>query len=147
MFHNIMLPLVFMIFATFGKLQMFLGAYKYCKRLLMGGNTLKVNDFCSKKVIYNKYYSMQWAKILMSSFGYPKHKQIFFDFAQQHFGIQNYLWIKINLDPTVRWRRLDKINVHGVYHLLFFNGHRASSLWFMKHYQTKENWKKYNAHL
>jgi hypothetical protein len=34
-----------------------------------------------------------------------------------------------------------KINVHTLYNLQFLNGHRASCLWFMKHYQTKENWK------
>jgi len=36
---------------------------------------------------------------------------------------------------------LDKINVHIIYNLQIFNGHRALCLWFMKHYQTKENWK------
>jgi len=49
--------------------------------------------------------------------------------------------IKINFDPMVKWRGLDKINVHIVYNLQFFNSHKASCLWFMKHYQTKENWK------
>ncbi len=47
----------------------------------MGENTLKVNHFCSKKVIYNKYYIMQEAKILMSSFDYPKHKQKTLEFS------------------------------------------------------------------
>jgi hypothetical protein len=41
----------------------------------------------------------------------------------------------------VRWRGLNKINVHRIYNLQFFNDHRASCLWFMKHYQTKGNWK------
>jgi hypothetical protein len=77
----------------------------------------------------------------MVSFGYPKHKQKTLKFAWQHFGTQSSLWIKINLDPTIKWRWLDKINVHTLYNLQFFNGHRALCLWFMKHYQTKENWK------
>jgi len=41
----------------------------------------------------------------------------------------------------VRWRGFDKSNVHTIYNLYFFNSHRASCLWFMKHDQTKENWK------
>ncbi len=36
---------------------------------------------------------------------------------------------------------MDKINVYKVYNLQFFNGRRASCLWFMKHYQTKEKLK------
>jgi hypothetical protein len=28
------------------------------------------------------------------------------------FGIQSSHWVKINLDPMVRWRELDKIHVH-----------------------------------
>jgi len=42
----------------------------------------------------------------------------------------------------VWWKGLDKINVHTIYNLQFFNSHRASCLWFMKYYQAKENWKK-----
>jgi hypothetical protein len=43
----------------------------------------------------------------------------------------------------VKWGGLDQINVHIIYNLQFFNGHnKASCLWFIKHYQTKENWKK-----
>jgi hypothetical protein len=38
-------------------------------KVVKGENTLRVNHFCSKKVTYNKYYSMQQAKILMASFG------------------------------------------------------------------------------
>jgi hypothetical protein len=41
----------------------------------------------------------------------------------------------------VRLGGLNKINVHKVYNLHFFNDHKALCLWFMKHYQTKENWK------
>jgi hypothetical protein len=74
----------------------------------------------------------------MVSFGYPKHKK---KIAWQHFETQSSFWIKINLDPIVRWKRLDKFNVHIIYNLEFFNGHRVSCLWFIKHYQTKENWK------
>jgi hypothetical protein len=48
----------------------------------------------------------------MPSFGYFKYKQKPLEFTQQHFGIQSSLWIKINFDPMVRWRGLDKINVH-----------------------------------
>jgi len=54
------------------------------------------------------------------------------------FGIQSSLWVKINLDPTIKWGGLNKINVHRVYNLQFFNNHKDSCLWFMKHYQTKE---------
>jgi len=32
----------------------------------------------------------------------------------QQFGTQSSLWIKINLDPMVRWRWLDKINVYKI---------------------------------
>jgi hypothetical protein len=53
----------------------------------------------------------------MVSFGYPKHKQEISKFAWQHFGIQSLFWVKINFDPTIRWRGLDKINVHIVYNL------------------------------
>jgi hypothetical protein len=41
----------------------------------------------------------------------------------------------------VRWGGLNKINVQKVYNLQFFSGHSATCLWFMKHYQEKENWK------
>jgi len=77
----------------------------------------------------------------MVSFGYPKHKQKNLKSAWQPFGIQSLFWVKINLDPTIRWRGLDKINVHMVYNLQFSNDHKASCLWFIKHYPTKENWK------
>jgi hypothetical protein len=40
----------------------------------------------------------------------------------------------------VRWRKLDKINLHKIYNIYFFNGHKASYLWFMKQYQIKEKW-------
>jgi len=53
----------------------------------------------------------------MVSFGYPKHKQKTFKFAWQPFGTQSLLWIKINFDPTIRWRGLDQINVHTIYNL------------------------------
>ncbi len=61
--------------------------------------------------------------------------------AWQHFGIQSSLWINVKLDPMVKWRELRKINVHKIYNVHLFNSHRASSLWFMTHYQTKEKWK------
>jgi hypothetical protein len=53
----------------------------------------------------------------MIFFGYHKHKQKNLKFAWQHFGIQSSLWVKINLDRIVRWRKLDKINVHTTYDL------------------------------
>jgi len=54
------------------------------------------------------------------------------------------LKLKIHFESKlilIQWRELDKIHVHTIYNLQFFNGHRASCLWFIKHYQTKENWK------
>jgi hypothetical protein len=48
----------------------------------------------------------------MASCDYSKHKK---KFAWQHFGIQSSFWIKINLDPKIKWKGLDKINVHRVY--------------------------------
>jgi len=53
----------------------------------------------------------------MVSFGYPNRKQKTLKFAWQHFGTQSSLWVKINFDPTIRWKGLDKINVHKVYNL------------------------------
>jgi hypothetical protein len=50
-------------------------------------------------------------------FGYFERKQKTLKFTWQHFGTQNLFWLKINLDPTIRWRGLDKINVHIVYNL------------------------------
>jgi hypothetical protein len=43
--------------------------------LNQGENTLKVNHFSPKKVMYNEYYNIQQAKILMLSFDHLKHKQ------------------------------------------------------------------------
>jgi hypothetical protein len=73
----------------------------------------------------------------MVSFGYFKHKQTNLEFAQKHFVTQSLIWVKINFDPTARGGGLDKINIHKVYNLQFFNDHRTSCLWFMKHYSTK----------
>jgi hypothetical protein len=53
----------------------------------------------------------------MVFFSYPKRKQKALKFAWQHFGTQSSPWVKINLDPMVKWRGLDKINVHIVYNL------------------------------
>jgi hypothetical protein len=69
----------------------------------------------------------------MTSFGYPKHKQKALEFAWQHFGTQNSFWIKVTIDPIIKWKGLDKINVHRLYNLHFFDHHKASCLWFMKH--------------
>jgi hypothetical protein len=79
----------------------------------------------------------------MAFIGKPKHKKKKkLECTWQHFGVQNSFWMKVKLDSMVRWRKLDKINVHKVYNIHVFNGHKASSLWFMTHYQTKEKWKK-----
>jgi hypothetical protein len=75
----------------------------------------------------------------MIFFSYHKQKQKIKKIAWQHFATQSSFWVKINLDPMVRWRELNKVNVHIVYNLQFLNNHRASCLWFIKHYQTKEN--------
>jgi hypothetical protein len=77
----------------------------------------------------------------MMFFGYHKHKQKKLKNSWWHFGTQSSLWIKINFDSTVRWKELGKINVHIIYNLQFLISHRASCLWFMKHYKTKANWK------
>jgi hypothetical protein len=61
----------------------------------------------------------------MIFFGYPKHKQKTLKFAWQPFGTQSLFWVKINLDPIVRWRGFNKFNVNTVYNLQFFNSHRA----------------------
>jgi hypothetical protein len=53
----------------------------------------------------------------MVFFGYHKHKQKTKKSAWQHFGTQSSLWVKINLDPMIIWRKLDKINVHTTYNL------------------------------
>jgi len=50
----------------------------------------------------------------MTSFGYSKQKKKTLESTWQHFGTQSSLWIKINLDPMVRWRGLDKINVYKI---------------------------------
>jgi hypothetical protein len=53
----------------------------------------------------------------MVSFDYLKHKPKKLKFVWQPFGTQGLLWSKMNFDPTVRWRRLDKINVHIICNL------------------------------
>jgi len=40
-----------------------------------------------------------------------------FKICMTTFGIQSSLWIKINLDPMIKWKGLDKINVHRIYKL------------------------------
>jgi hypothetical protein len=55
----------------------------------------------------------------MVFFDHLKHKQKKFKFAWQHIGTQGSLWVKINFDPTFRWRGLDKIIVHIVYNYSF----------------------------
>jgi hypothetical protein len=53
----------------------------------------------------------------MVFFNYFKHKQKNLKFAWQHFGTQSLFWVKINLDPIVRLKGLDKSNVHTIYSL------------------------------
>jgi len=53
----------------------------------------------------------------MISFGYFKHKGKTLKFAWQHFEAQSSFWVKINFDPMVKWRGLDKTNVHTIYKL------------------------------
>jgi hypothetical protein len=53
----------------------------------------------------------------MASFGYAKHNLKTLELAQQHFWIQSSFWIKYYFDPMVRWKGLNKINVHIVYNL------------------------------
>jgi hypothetical protein len=50
----------------------------------------------------------------MVFFGYHKHKQKTSEFVWQHFGTQSSLWVKINFDPMVKWKELDKINLHYI---------------------------------
>jgi hypothetical protein len=44
----------------------------------------------------------------MASFGNPKHK------FKKLWNLHNIFELKTNFDPTVRWGRLDKINVYRV---------------------------------
>jgi hypothetical protein len=60
----------------------------------------------------------------MIFFGNLKHKTKTLKCAWQHFGIQNSFWIRVKLDIMVRWRGLDKINVHKIYNVHYFNYHK-----------------------
>jgi hypothetical protein len=105
-------------------------------------------SFHPKKWCRTNIIDVQWTRILMTFFGNLNIRKIILECTWQHFGTQSSFWIKVKLDPMVRWRELDKINVHKVYNVHLSNGHRTSYLWFMTHYQTKEKWKKKcNAHL
>jgi hypothetical protein len=53
----------------------------------------------------------------MVSSSYFKEKQKNLKFAWQPFGTQSLFWVKIKFNPMVRWRVLDKINVHTIYNL------------------------------
>jgi dynactin complex subunit len=70
-------------------------------------------------MMYNKYYSMPWAKILMASFGYCKHKLKNFKICTTTFLNSKFILSQINFDSIVRWGGLDKINVHRIYNLQF----------------------------
>ncbi len=106
-------------------------------------STLRVSHLLTKKMMYNKYHDTQWVEILMTSFDYLninkkiKNKK----WRDKILKLKGSFWVKINLDPMVRWRGLDKINVHRVYNLHFLYGHMVSCLWYMKDYQTNEIWK------
>ncbi len=89
-------------------------------------------------MVHNKLKSW-WH--LLAILNTQKKKKKTLKFTWQHFGTQSSLWVKINLDPMVKWRGLDKINVYKIYNTFFQQPLVASCLWFMKHYQTKENWK------
>jgi hypothetical protein len=52
----------------------------------------------------------------MASFNNPIDKQKTLECAQ-HFGTQISLQIKINFDLMVRWKGLNKINVHYIYNV------------------------------
>jgi len=69
----------------------------------------------------------------MTSFGYPNNKQKKIE-LKVHFAL-------ILIYPMIQWKKLDKMNVHKIYNLHFFDNQKASCLWFMKYYQIKENWK------
>jgi hypothetical protein len=77
----------------------------------------------------------------LKSWWHPKRKQKTLKFAKQYFKTQSSFWVKINFDSTTKWRALNRINIHSVYNSQFLNSHRASCLWIMKHFRTKENWK------
>jgi hypothetical protein len=99
------------------------------------------NTFHPTKWYISSMIGKQEAEILIAFFGNPKHKEKNWGCAWQDFGIQNSFWIKVKLDPMIRWKRLDQINMHNVYNIHFFNGHKSLCLWFTTHYQTKEKWK------
>jgi len=75
---------------------------------------------------------------LKASFGYLKHKSKTLEFTQQHFWTPSSFWVKIHFDPMIGWKGLNKINVYKIYNIQFLNGHGASCLWFMKHYQQNK---------
>jgi hypothetical protein len=108
----------------------------------MGESTLWVSHFSPKKMMYNKYNRCVVNQNLDNIFWKLQNiRRRKLECAWQHFGSQSSFWIKVKLDPMVRWRELDKINVHKIYNVHIFNGHGASCLWFMTHYQNKEKWK------
>jgi hypothetical protein len=58
----------------------------------------------------------------MASFGNPKHLQKTLNVHD------NILGLKVNIDSMVRLRGLNKINVHKVHNIQFFDGHSTSCL-------------------
>jgi hypothetical protein len=71
-----------------------------------------------------------------------KHKKKTLEFAWQHFGTLSSFWIKVKFDPMVRWRELDKINVHKVYNVHFsmaIGPHVCGSLQITNQRKMKKN--------
>ncbi len=86
-------------------------------KILCGWKHSKGEPLFTKKIdVYKPISQYTWyTKILMAFFGYFKHEQFFLKFTWQHYGTQCSLWVLINFDPTIKWKILDKINVHRVY--------------------------------
>ncbi len=68
--------------------------------------------FCPKRWCITNIITCSNLDIIVWQF--PKHKQNIFECAWKHFGTQNELWIKVNLDPMVKLKGLNKVNVHKV---------------------------------
>jgi hypothetical protein len=78
---------------------------------MMGESTLRASHFCSKKWCITNIILRSKLKSWWHPLANLNTIKKTLKFAQQHFGIQSSLWVKINLDPMVRWRGLNKINV------------------------------------
>jgi hypothetical protein len=96
--------------------------------------------FHQKMLRIKRFNSKQQTKNLMAFFNKKTLNNATLKWAWEHLEPQCSLWVKVNFDPTNKWKELNKMNIHKI-NLHFFNNHRFSCLWFMKHYQTKEKWK------